>query len=91
MSPADARYGRRHQQLRRQLAGKVAAGKATCWRCGKPIKPNEPWDLGHHDDRPDVHAGPEHRRCNRSTLRRMLAKARGESDGYQGRGRSRDW
>jgi hypothetical protein len=63
--PSDRRYGRRHQNLRRLLAGKVAAGKAVCCRCGEPIKPGEAWDLGHDDDRPLLHRGPEHAKCNR--------------------------
>jgi hypothetical protein len=60
-------YGFRHQQLRKQIAPKVAAGKALCDRCGRAIAPGEPWDLGHLDSDRTRYAGPEHRRCNRAT------------------------
>jgi hypothetical protein len=33
-------YGEAHRRLRRQLAGEVAAGLATCARCGEPVNPN---------------------------------------------------
>jgi hypothetical protein len=46
----------------------VAAGRAECVRCGFPIMPGEPWDLGHVDGDRRHHAGPEHRRCNRAAL-----------------------
>ena len=42
-------YGGRHQALRRRFAAIVEAGLASCWRCGLPIVPGEPWDLGHVD------------------------------------------
>jgi hypothetical protein len=59
------------------LAPLVAAGLATCVRCGEAIVPGEPWDLGHDDFDRHVHAGPEHRACNRATARhRMLRKRR---------------
>jgi hypothetical protein len=73
------RYGTHYKRLRKRWALVVRAGNAVCWRCGLPIAPGQPWDLGHDDDDPNVHRGPEHRACNRATLPRMLAKARGEA------------
>ena len=49
----------RHTGLRRRLRPVVAAGLAHCARCGEPIDPGEPWDLG-HDDHTGLHSGPEH-------------------------------
>ena len=76
--------GRRDQAARAQLAPLVASGRAVCWRCGKQIKPDEPWDAGHLEDlalggRPDGERAPEHRSCNRSAgakLGRSLASRR---------------
>jgi hypothetical protein len=60
-------YGARHQSLRAQWKRIVEAGGATCARCGRPITPGEPWDLGHKvdGDKTAGYHGPEHRRCNR--------------------------
>jgi hypothetical protein len=61
-------YGTPHQRRRRQVAQHVASGHAVCARCGQPIKPGEPWDLGHRDGSGKmVYSGPEHARCNRAT------------------------
>ena len=63
-------YGRDHDRLRRALAPIVAAGRATCWRCGLPIPPNTPWHLGHDDHDRAITRGPEHAYCNLSAAGR---------------------
>lgn len=70
--------------MRARLAPLVAAGVYECARCGKLIEAGEPWDLGHDDLDPTQYSGPEHRRCNRSTL--SHAKERAEPRRY-----SREW
>ncbi|VAZ77477.1 hypothetical protein LAUMK4_05844 [Mycobacterium persicum] len=60
-------YGRAHKQRRQRLTALVKSGEAVCWRCGQPIHPQEPWDLGHDDHDRTQYRGPEHRRCNRAT------------------------
>jgi hypothetical protein len=73
------KYGRPHRRIRAKYEAIVVAGGAMCARCHQPIDPFEPWDLDHDDDDPRRYLGPSHRRCNRATLPRMLAKARGEA------------
>ena len=80
LSPTQRGYGTRHKALRRQLEPIVAAGGINCARCGKPIIPGEPWDLGHVDGSRTAYQGPEHRACNRATSGRNKPS-----------GRSRDW
>jgi hypothetical protein len=67
-------YGRRHQALRKRLAPRVASGVVLCARCGKPILPGEPWDLGHDDHDRTRYNGPEHRRCNRARVKRRQSR-----------------
>jgi hypothetical protein len=63
-------YGHRHQLIRKRVKETVDAGLAVCARCGLPIWPGEPWDLGHVDGDRSRYSGPEHRRCNRATASR---------------------
>lgn len=85
------RYGRRHKELRRRFARRMARGEVfNCWRCGWEINPLGLWDLGHVRD--NTAAGgerwPEHRSCNRATvtnLKRKLAEAEAAPRG------SREW
>ncbi len=57
-------YGAEHRRMREAVKLVVLAGKATCWRCARPIAAFEPWDLGHRPGR-NGWAGPEHRVCSR--------------------------
>ena len=64
----DVRYGPAHRRLRAQVASRVRADLAGCARCGEPMDPREPWDLGHAAaGGPRSYSGPEHARCNRAT------------------------
>lgn len=58
-------YGWQHQQERDRWRPIVEAGQAECWRCGWPILPYEPWDMGHDDHDRTRYNGPEHISCNR--------------------------
>jgi hypothetical protein len=58
-------YGEAHKAMRKRYAAIVASGLAVCARCGRPIMPGTPWDLGHVDGGKSRYRGPEHRSCNR--------------------------
>jgi hypothetical protein len=60
-----AATARRTGRYERRLARQVAAGGARCVRCGLPIAPGAPFDLGHVDGDRSRYAGPEHPECNR--------------------------
>lgn len=70
-------YGYHHKKIRKHWEPIVQAGRATCWRCGEPIAPDSPWDLGHDDNDRTRYRGPEHRgrECpaggNRATANRQ--------------------
>lgn len=57
-------YGAQHKALRNHYAHILTTTALPCARCGEPIQPGEPFDLGHTDDRND-YLGPEHATCNR--------------------------
>jgi hypothetical protein len=69
-------YGWKHQKLRNRWARDVARGEVECARCGEPIWPEEPWDLGHVDGDKTRYAGPEHRACNRATANHKAKRRR---------------
>jgi hypothetical protein len=58
-------YGAKHKAQRRKYEPIVKSGRAICWRCGLPIRPDEPWDTGHDDYDRGTYRGPEHATCNR--------------------------
>lgn len=62
-------YDATYDRQRRAIAPTVATGTVACTRCGLPIQPGQPWDLGHNDDRTRI-TGPEHATCNRSAAGR---------------------
>jgi hypothetical protein len=62
-------YGAAHQAERRRWAEAVADGLVYCNRCGDTIRPGQPWDLGHDEQR--RWSGPEHRWCNRAAPRHL--------------------
>ena len=68
-------YNSIHRAIRARLKLDVDAGRCKCWRCGQPIVPATPWDLGHIDGTTRI-AGPEHARCNRGTSKRERRLAR---------------
>jgi hypothetical protein len=60
-------YGRQHQKLRALWAPLVSLGQVDCARCGEPLDPAQPWDLGHQDGTDKRrYSGPEHMECNRA-------------------------
>lgn len=69
-SSAQRGYGAKHRRERDRWRPIVSGGTVTCWRCERPIRANEPWDLGHDDDDRRVYRGPEHLACNRNTAGR---------------------
>lgn len=74
-TPEQRGYGPRHRALRRRWQHRIRSGETPpCPKCGHPITPTTPWDLGHTDDRDDW-TGPEHATCNRADGGRRGAHA----------------
>jgi hypothetical protein len=71
-STTDRGYDGRHKRERARWKPKVERGEIDCARCGEPIQPDEPWDLGHTDDRTGW-TGPEHRQEGLEGLRQGSA------------------
>jgi hypothetical protein len=67
--------------VRKRFGREVAAGVASCWRCGLAIAPGSKWHVG-HDDAGVAIMGPEHARCNLSAQNRVrAARARACTNG----------
>ena len=60
-------YGRQHQLKRAEYQKVVDAGAGECWRCGQPVNPGDPWQLGHDDHDRTQYRGIECIPCNEST------------------------
>jgi len=73
MTPTRRKYDtKEHRSARKRLAREVAAGNASCWRCGDPISAGSKWHVG-HDDAGVVIMGPEHAGCNLAAQNRLRA------------------
>ena len=71
-SSKDREYGTVHRRLREIWKARVQAGGVVCARCGRPIMPGAPFDLGHDDHDRSRYTGVEHVRCNRATNKRRV-------------------
>lgn len=72
-------YGSKHRAERARWLPTVKRGETECSRCCYLIEPDEPWDLGHSDDR-TTWTGPEHRDCNRADGARKRNAGRRRSE-----------
>ena len=82
MKPKRRKYDtKEHRSARKRLGREVASGRASCWRCGKPIGPGTLWHVG-HDDAGVAIMGAEHAKCNLSAQNRLrAARARAFTNG----------
>lgn len=61
------KYGHTHRVIRADWQRRIDDGEdVRCWRCSKPIRPGDAWDLGHVPGDPTQYAGPECVGPNRS-------------------------
>lgn len=81
------KYGAPHERARRRVARTVAAGAATCARCGEPIRAGQRWHLDHNDSGTG-YLGPSHATCNE---RAGGAKGRAAQTGRDPDPRPFDW
>ena len=84
------RYGPKHRAKRKEWEGRIARGGVYCWRpdCGMLLTPDSDWHLGHDDDDPTVHRGPECASCNTSAAaHKVNAMRRDDRSRYL----SREW
>ncbi|GEB16677.1 hypothetical protein SAMN05421671_4106 [Pimelobacter simplex] len=73
-------YDAAHDRLRAEHQRRMDAGERfTCWRCRKPIDPNN-WTLGHCDDDRSRYHGPECPPCDYATSGRARCPHRTHRD-----------
>lgn len=69
-------------KARRALEPIVRSGCAICARCGRPVRPDEAWDVGHVVDQAlggthhPSNLQVEHARCNRRAGQQLGQEAR---------------
>jgi hypothetical protein len=67
-----------YQRRARAVVARANANPATtCWRCGQPARPDDPWQAGHLND--GQVGGPlqaEHRSCNARAGQAISARRR---------------
>jgi hypothetical protein len=63
-------YGANHKRLRQLVGAEGRDRRRLVCPLRPPDRSRRAWDLGHVDHDRSRYAGPEHRRCNRSTASR---------------------
>jgi hypothetical protein len=69
-----------HRAVRRAMAADVAAGRAVCCRCWRPILPGTSWHADHNKARTG-YLGPAHASCNLSAAAVEGARRRNGGSG----------
>lgn len=65
-----------YRAAKKALRPVVEAGRASCWRCRRPIMPGGRWHLGHDDNDRSLLRGVECPPCNLSNAARKGARKR---------------